>query len=365
MLNQFAVEIPTLPVDQCHSHLIQSLKECQAVLLECWAAEKGCQAFGTHMVHRKTFSANSVSSCSAPYPLNIHHLKDYWGLHSYRSDTPMGRQIFGIHPVYKIHGVLLLKRTDRDDLIKAQIYLKPPIIIAMSCSWKASLQRFIQNWMTAVLGLLKSGKQTKTYDGSGLPDETSWRMVRKVRFGHEEILLDGTAQSAKNEETLRDRSGRPDNISFQEEFVIGNDVTELELSVESRSFVDRVNDQVRKRQKKFQCYRRWRRTYHDLENEQYSWEIISKTIRISMGILQISHSNKCSTNLRNWFPNKMRSQVWKRLDGGIIHGNICHLLVFKEWSIFNARRSTSFQILYCVLAKSNKILNLTKHGSKY
>ena len=28
MLNQYAVEIPTLPVDQCHSHLIQCLKEC-------------------------------------------------------------------------------------------------------------------------------------------------------------------------------------------------------------------------------------------------------------------------------------------------------------------------------------------------
>ena len=27
ILNQFAVEIPTLPVDQCHSHLIQFLKE--------------------------------------------------------------------------------------------------------------------------------------------------------------------------------------------------------------------------------------------------------------------------------------------------------------------------------------------------
>ena len=30
----------------------------------------------------------------------------------------------------------------------------------------------------------------------------------------------------------------------------------------------------------------------------------------------------------------------------------------------NARRSTSFQILYCVLGRSNKILNLTKHGRK-
>ena len=79
-------------------------------------------------------------------------------------------------------------------------------------------------------------------------------MIRKVRPGHEGILLDGTAQSVGNEETLRDRSERPD-IDSQEEarpqqFAIGNDETELELSVESRSFVNRVNDQVRKRQKR-------------------------------------------------------------------------------------------------------------------
>ena len=86
-----------------------------------------------------------------------------------------------------------------------------------------------------------------TYDRSGRLDKTSWRMVRKVRPDHEEILLDGTAQSV---ETLRDRSGRPDNINSQEvarpqNFVMGDNETELELSVESRSFVNRVNDQVR------------------------------------------------------------------------------------------------------------------------
>ena len=80
-------------------------------------------------------------------------------------------------------------------------------------------------------------------------------MIRIVQPGHEETLLDGTAQSVRNGETLRDRSGRPDNINSQEvarpqNFVMGNDETELELSVESRSFVNRVNDQVRKRQKK-------------------------------------------------------------------------------------------------------------------
>ena len=97
----------------------------------------------------------------------------------------------------------------------------------------------------------------ETYERSRRHDETSWRTTREVRpgFSHEEILLDGTAQSVRNEETLRDRSGRPDINSPEEarpqKFVVGNDETELDLSVESRSFVNRVKDQVRKRQKKF------------------------------------------------------------------------------------------------------------------
>ena len=111
----------------------------------------------------------------------------------------------------------------------------------------------------------------ETYERSVRTDETSWRTTREVRpgFSHEETLHDGTAQSVMNEETPRDRSERPD-IDAQEEawpqqFVIGNDEAELELSVESRSFVNRVNDQVRKKQN-FKCYRRWRKTFYDLGN---------------------------------------------------------------------------------------------------
>ena len=96
--------------------------------------------------------------------------------------------------------------------------------------------------------------EATTYDRSGRLDKTSWRMERKVRLDHEEILLDGNAQSVRYGETLRDRSGRLDNINSQEvassqNFIMGNEETELELSVESRSFVNRVNDQVRERQK--------------------------------------------------------------------------------------------------------------------
>ena len=47
--------------------------------------------------------------------------------------------------------------------------------------------------------------ETTTYDRLGRPDKTSWRMLRKVRPHHGDTLLDGTAQSVRNEEALRDR----------------------------------------------------------------------------------------------------------------------------------------------------------------
>ena len=97
--------------------------------------------------------------------------------------------------------------------------------------------------------------EATTYDRSGRPDKTFWRMVRQVRPDHKEILLDGTAQSVRYGETLRDRSGRLGNINSpkvanSQIFIMGSDEAELELSVESRSFVNRVNDQVRKRAKR-------------------------------------------------------------------------------------------------------------------
>ena len=51
--------------------------------------------------------------------------------------------------------------------------------------------------------------EATTHDRSGQPDKTSWRMVQQVRPDHEEILLDGTAQSVRYGEPLRDRSGQP------------------------------------------------------------------------------------------------------------------------------------------------------------
>ena len=44
----------------------------EGLLLECRAAEKGRQAFGTRMVYRETFFANPDASSSAPYPQELH-----------------------------------------------------------------------------------------------------------------------------------------------------------------------------------------------------------------------------------------------------------------------------------------------------
>ena len=72
---------------------------------------------------------------------------------------------------------------------------------------------------------------------SGRPDVTSWGTTRESQpgFSHEETQHDGTAQSVVNEVVLRERSGTPDVDPQREarpqQFVIGNDETELELSV--------------------------------------------------------------------------------------------------------------------------------------
>ena len=84
------------------------------------------------------------------------------------------------------------------------------------------------------------------HDRSGQPDKASWRMLQHVRPHHEATLLDGTAQSVRYGESLRDRSGQPDNINSQEavnsqNFIMGRETTE---------FVNRVYDQLRKRQKR-------------------------------------------------------------------------------------------------------------------
>ena len=97
------------------------------------------------------------------------------------------------------------------------------------------------------LGLLKCGKvEMERHDRSGRPEQNSWDSLEKVDPFREEHLLGRTAHSARNEETIHERTGRPDSEDTQEKanfekFIMGSDTTE---------FVNKVKNQVRIRQKR-------------------------------------------------------------------------------------------------------------------
>ena len=89
-------------------------------------------------------------------------------------------------------------------------------------------------------------KSVAVDDRSGKPEKTSWNAMQQVLPHHEEPLLDRNAQSVRYGGRLHDGSGKPDNVNYQKEaesetFVMGSDAPE---------FVNKVKDQVRKRQKR-------------------------------------------------------------------------------------------------------------------
>ena len=70
--------------------------------------------------------------------------------------------------------------------------------------------------------------------------------MQQICLHHEDALLDGNAQSVRYGEMIHDGSGQLDSVNYQEEaesevFVMGSDAAE---------FVNKVKDQVRKRQKR-------------------------------------------------------------------------------------------------------------------
>ena len=99
-------------------------------------------------------------------------------------------------------------------------------------------------------GLSWSSQEWKSGDGkhdrSGQPDKNSWDSLGKVDPHRGEHLLGRTAHSARNEETIHDRTGKPASENVQgkadfEDFIMGSDTTE---------FVNKVRNQVRIRQKR-------------------------------------------------------------------------------------------------------------------
>ena len=88
--------------------------------------------------------------------------------------------------------------------------------------------------------------EVTAHDRSGKLDKTSWNAVQQICPHHGDALLDRNAHSVRYGEIIHDGSGQLDSANSQEEadsetFVMGSDAAE---------FVNKVKDQVRKRQKR-------------------------------------------------------------------------------------------------------------------
>ena len=99
-------------------------------------------------------------------------------------------------------------------------------------------------------GLSWSSQEWKSGDGehdrSGQPDKNSWDSLGKVDPHRGEHLLGRTAHSARNEETIHDRTGKPASENIQGKADFENFIMESETT----EFVNKVRNQVRIRQKR-------------------------------------------------------------------------------------------------------------------
>ena len=71
-------------------------------------------------------------------------------------------------------------------------------------------------------------------------------MIQQVRLHDGETLLDGSAQSVRYGWIIRDRSGQPDNVNSK----AVADSTNFVMRSDAAEFVNKVNEQVRKRQRR-------------------------------------------------------------------------------------------------------------------
>ena len=167
-----------------------------------------------------------------------------------------------------------------------------------------------------VLASIASESSGKTRYESQIPlssrTEQHHRMVRPVVFAHSssysEWNVDETwsSQEWKSDELMDDRTERLGNeqppglfAQHTDRFIVDDDdmdsdtVTESDLSLGSRSFLNRVNDQVRKRQKTIlkRCNRRQRRTFCDMVNV-YVFNIASICIYVEELLRQLTFHQK-------------------------------------------------------------------------
>ena len=171
--------------------------------------------------------------------------------------------------------------------------------------------------------------EVTAHDRSRKLDKTSWNAVQQVCPHHEDALLDEKAQSVRYGEIIHDGSGQLDSANSQEEadsetFVMESDAAE---------FVNKVKDQVRKRQK------RMSNVPDSGEEHSIIWGMFMAATMIAATFMGKNfldnqkfhyefHGSHLEENVRHLSKiggrTRRNSSMWTRFIGKNIHGNICH-----------------------------------------
>ena len=134
---------------------------------------------------------------------------------------------------------------------------------------------------------------------------------------------------------------------------------ESEMSLKSRSFLHRVNDQVRKRQ-----YQSSKGATKDSDKHSVMWGMfMSATLQASVFMVKnysdnwhsIKNTEDLTTKQMFDISEKLISeqsgQIYGQLTGKILHGSIYLWLVVRKSSVSRTQRFTYFQILYYALER--------------
>ena len=202
------------------------------------------------------------------------------------------------------------------------------------------------------------------HDRPGQPDKNSWDSLGKVDPHRGEHLLGRTAHSARNEETIPDRTGQPASENIQgkavfKNFIMGSEITE---------FVNKVRNQVRIRQKRISSIA------ENCTEHSIIWGMFMATTLNAATFMGKNYST-----MQNVVKNEEKITLKQMFDvtAQIIHNEeeiyCLDKIVYQKnsWTqlslindsviiIFKAQRSTYFQILCYVSAKFFNILNATK-----
>ena len=158
-----------------------------------------------------------------------------------------------------------------------------------------------------------------------------------------------SSQEWKSDVLMDDRTVKPIVCPERgaQQFVIEDDETELELSLGSRSFLDRVNDEMRKRQKTIfnECYRRQWKTFCVVVNVHvFNIGIIcihGKELLRQLAFHQEHKKSHTETNVQHIFKIGVQTRWdhWSehKLTGKTFHGSTCLWLVMNKPSIFNTK----------------------------